>query len=1104
MSEDKNIRLRLAAAILAVLLLFAISITVYQLFIPIDLTALSGRIESLIEARTGRRVLFDHIAVRFLPEPDITLKGLRVFEGKELILTAGELRIRLHGLPFPGRTVVIENIDATGAELFVNRRASKTINLSGFFNDFAGGRGGHGFEVRSLDVRDGAVSITDSAAPRPVSFKVSGVEARMTESKNGLVYEAKGTLLPASAIVLSGEGSTAGVTGVGSINNFAFERLNPYLSGSGSEFLKGTAGIDVSYALGESRSLKGVVRYRDLAFSSAALAKPILSEMGVIPVAMRFDGGLKDLDVAGARIMVNGVMASMDLKLSDVDAAPYIKLNASTARVPFKSLKDLMPVNALNGRAADVINRITPFGGALTVKNLYLQGPLEAVKKGRVFEKPVDAGCDIRIDGLRYGYRGLSGIFSGMNGLVALKDGVVTFKGSGAYGKTAIDDIAWEMTDIPDTLSFSLGLRSSGDASVILKDIKEFAPGRPFDRIRASGSIDLKLALAGELAAPEIKRFAADTTVRDGAFSYAGFPLSLSSLDGGVSFDNDRVAFRGLRGTDGRSDVRVDGYIKDWLKAAPFFDLAGQGRLSKETVVPFVRNAIFDNLAVTGTVAFKGKVKGTNKKIFSTASVDTSGARIEYGGFVRKASAYPVLAEGSFELSGARLFIRDLTVSFGQSSININGAASLDKRLFDLRLLSSRVMITDIGEVSPYLASEAAGGLVTFDMKLAGSGADSSYDGTAGIRDGRFKTPLIARRVRRINALARFTGNNAVIKIENMTVGDSEITGTVHVPDVAGRVVNFDIFSPRLFVEDFIDLKAGGIGRGAAGTTDPPTPRRGAGKVIIGRGRVVVKEGGAWGHAFHDFSTRVSMTDNIVLLEPVSATIDRGLIQGEAIYYRGASGLLFETDLTITGADIKRTISTFGGAEKFLSGSLNGKLSISAKRGAVPFASGLNGAFSLRSEKGKLWQFLFFTKIFSIVNVFSINELFRTGLPYKFISGDFSIKDGIISTDNLVFDSRSMRMSAMGKISLPERSIDSDIAVKPFVTLDYILSRIPIAGWIIEGKEKSTLTMYFEVKGPVKDPDVTPLTVTGVGKGILGMLQRLIEAPIKIIKPVLE
>ena len=130
------------------------------------------------------------------------------------------------------------------------------------------------------------------------------------------------------------------------------------------------------------------------------------------------------------------------------------------------------------------------------------------------------------------------------------------------------------------------------------------------------------------------------------------------------------------------------------------------------------------------------------------------------------------------------------------------------------------------------------------------------------------------------------------------------------------------------------------------------------------------------------------------------------------------------------------------------------------------------------------------------MNIISISELFEDGYPYMEVTGDFLVKDGIMTTGNLMLDAASMRMSGAGEIRLPAREIDGLLGLHPFVTIDKIITNIPVAGWIIGGKEKSTVSMYYDVKGPLKNPSIEPAPIKSIEKGILGVLERLIEAPV--------
>ncbi|MEJ2700329.1 MAG: hypothetical protein P8Z70_11805, partial [Desulfuromonadales bacterium] len=64
---------------------------------------------------------------------------------------------------------------------------------------------------------------------------------------------------------------------------------------------------------------------------------------------------------------------------------------------------------------------------------------------------------------------------------------------------------------------------------------------------------------------------------------------------------------------------------------------------------------------------------------------------------------------------------------------------------------------------------------------------------------------------------------------------------------------------------------------------------------------------------------------------------------------------------------------------------------------------------------------------------------------------------------------------------------------------DKIVTNIPIAGWILTGKEKALFTVYFRIKGKSEDPEVIPIPVTSVSEKVLGIFKRVFQLPGKVI-----
>ena len=157
----------------------------------------------------------------------------------------------------------------------------------------------------------------------------------------------------------------------------------------------------------------------------------------------------------------------------------------------------------------------------------------------------------------------------------------------------------------------------------------------------------------------------------------------------------------------------------------------------------------------------------------------------------------------------------------------------------------------------------------------------------------------------------------------------------------------------------------------------------------------------------------------------------------------------------------------------------------------------------MRCEIGSIRRFASLAKIFSILNVsqlITLNapEMVSGGMPFSEITGNVAIKDGIFSTSDLFVKSEAMNISAIGSFNLPQGLLDITVGVQPLQTVDKIINRIPIVGWILTGKDKSWITSYFEVKGDLDDPQVSAIPVTSMAKGVFNIFKRVFQLPAKL------
>ncbi len=161
------------------------------------------------------------------------------------------------------------------------------------------------------------------------------------------------------------------------------------------------------------------------------------------------------------------------------------------------------------------------------------------------------------------------------------------------------------------------------------------------------------------------------------------------------------------------------------------------------------------------------------------------------------------------------------------------------------------------------------------------------------------------------------------------------------------------------------------------------------------------------------------------------------------------------------------------------------------------------GNIRLSMINGKLRRFNSLAKVFSILNVsqllkFKLPDMASGGMPYSSIKGSFSVKDGIVATQDLFINSNAINVSIIGTADIVKEELNLTLGAQPLQTVDKIVNRIPIVGWLLTGKDKNLVTAYFEAKGKWTDPQVSAIPVKSMGRGILNIFIRAFQLPVKL------
>jgi hypothetical protein len=273
-------------------------------------------------------------------------------------------------------------------------------------------------------------------------------------------------------------------------------------------------------------------------------------------------------------------------------------------------------------------------------------------------------------------------------------------------------------------------------------------------------------------------------------------------------------------------------------------------------------------------------------------------------------------------------------------------------------------------------------------------------------------------------------------------------------------------------------------------------------------GKVEIEQGNFRSLHYRELKVEIKTVDGTLFIRPFQFKGDGGDFWGEGWIKPTENGIRFEIKPRVSNMEAKAFIRTLFQKEEEEKVALTGRVHIDKVelRGegenSQKMKESLNGGLRFEIENGVIERFNILSKIFSILNVSQwfkgrLPDLKTKGLPYRDIAATIHVKDGIASTDDFLVDSDAMRITLIGKVDLGKNTIDARIGVHPLVTIDTILSNVPIAGYILTGKDKGFISYFYELKGNMGDPKIEALPFKIVEESTWGIIKRLLETPLR-------
>ena len=188
--------------------------------------------------------------------------------------------------------------------------------------------------------------------------------------------------------------------------------------------------------------------------------------------------------------------------------------------------------------------------------------------------------------------------------------------------------------------------------------------------------------------------------------------------------------------------------------------------------------------------------------------------------------------------------------------------------------------------------------------------------------------------------------------------------------------------------------------------------------------------------------------------------------------------------------------------QKLINGRYSLRANLDSTGSMTTLSDNLKGEFTVDSPGGRIYKLTLLSRILSVINIAplfkgKLPDLEQNGFSYNNLTVNAQVNQGRIVFKDSVIDGQDMTIIFNGWMDPKLGTLELIFLVAPFKTADILIEKIPILGTILQGR---LVSIPVKATGSVNNPNVFLLPPAEVGKGLMGTMQRILEAPFKLIE----
>jgi len=697
---------------------------------------------------------------------------------------------------------------------------------------------------------------------------------------------------------------------------------------------------------------------------------------------------------------------------------------------------------------------------------------------------------------------------------------------NGHFGESAIETGSLFLKDLYVTDPY---VRVTASGSFRVEDLMtqthlKLVPSKvrtKFQQIEgASGKLDADLSIVYEPGWHFPKIINGMITFMDCALDDPDIPFPISIKEGALTISAGNGKDFVFEGHWGKSKVSASGSLGDnWQTGkAHLVAMADMGELLGHFYPGLSATTTFKSLIPCQLSL--SKEKGWNFH----GALDLKQAFLE----TKSITANPFSHEGGVLFNGSILpkeqfLLRSLQCNLGKSSFTLSGVYDLSsKDTFNFKISSKKLRLGDLG-IRFKKGNFTAEGEIKCKISVTASRKNPSKTRLTGHMEGKglsFATEAFPHPIKDCHFQLKFEGDDVLIDSLALKLGKSPFALKGEFQGWEGMRGDISVHSDLLDLNDLIPpemeqkFKKGNFesidfAKNKSRQMEPGW-KKGAHHFVetsdvqlnITAPRV------RWEEAkFGPLEIECALRSKDLYVNRSSVRFKRGRLRLRGHLKRGKKPeMLFTSYLEMDRQPLEDLPSPLAFVKNRLEGDLTLESLLFAKGNTKEeLLKSLTGSANVLLEKGVVRKSNVFIKILdsmSLTRVFETRpeKLSKDGLYFSRIAGHLDIDKGVAKASNLTMESPVFNAVAEGEANLRTGVMDAEVGVHPLTTADFLVSKIPILGYLLSGDDNTIVAEYFKVDGKMANPTVRYMTFKSMSNGTYSFFKRLFLSPQRLFQ----